>query len=483
MAPGEIQLLLPECFLLAGALLLLVVDPFLGKRSLAPWGALLTFAASAAAAVAVGGPGTSLFVGMFRCDSFLLLARLAGAGLGLLLTALSWKFTRQENIPRCEYFSLLLLASIGVNTMAGATDLVLLFLGLEILSLASYVLAAIRRNQAESCEAGVKYFFTGSITAAVMLYGIAWVYGTVQGTSYSRLHDVLFTGAGLRDVPFGLVLGLLMVCVGLFFKLAVTPFHAWAPDVYQGAPTPVSAFFASLPKVAGFLALVRFAASTAGAADGFLGPWFTACCVVTMLVGNLAALRQDNIKRMLAYSSIGHAGYIMLGVLTGTLNAVSAVVFYVVVYGIMTVGAFAAVCAISGRGDRRTAIDDFRGVGFERPFLGLALAVCILSLAGIPSTAGFIGKFQLFAAALEQGRILPVLAALLASLIGIGYYLRVLVALYAQPRTEGPSTAPLPAGTGVVLALCALASLGFGVFPSPLLEGSAWVGAGLLVAP
>lgn len=481
MPLDDILSILPEIILAAAGVLILAVDPFLKRRSVAPTLAALACLASGAAAVlcALEGPGFRL-QGTFRSDEFLLLVRVAVAGSGLLLAGLSHRFLRVGKLPRCEYFALFLFALSGVGIMAGAVDLILLFIGLEILSLASCVLAAFRREHPESAESGVKYFFIGSLSAAIMLYGIAWIYGSAGGTRYTAVLDVLSACHSFREVPFGLLLGLLLVSAGLFFKLAVVPFHVWAPDVYQGAPSPVSAFLASVPKIAGFAALLRIALYATPPGGAFVTPLLAAASVLTMLVGNLAALRQENLKRLLAYSSIAHAGYILLGLLTASGPAYSAVLFYLVVYAVMTIGAFAAVTVLAGEEDSRVKLDDYQGIGFTRPFLGSTLAICLLSLAGIPATAGFIGKLYLFSAALEKGWYVPVLVAILASLIGAWYYLRVIVFMFTRQRPDDAVEPSLTAGTAAVLAACGAVSVGLGVYPGQLLELTTRIGSGLI---
>ena len=329
--------------------------------------------------------------------------------------------------------------------MVSSSDWLVVFLGLEVLSVASYALTGSRRNDRASSEAAAKYFLMGSFAGAFFVFGLAFLFGTSGALDFAAS---LREGGAPSGLPVASAVGLGLILTALFFKIAIAPFHMWAPDVYEGAPTPVTAFLTIAPKAAGLAVLFRVLAPLLdrGGAASVLGPAVSVAAVLTMFWGNLAALRQKSVKRLLAYSAIAHSGYILVAVVSGD---GPGLVFYVIAYLFMNVGAFGVLAAMSGQGVERTSLADFAGLGRRHPWLAASLAVFLLSLAGFPPTAGFLAKFYVFSAAVAKGHVLLVVAAVLASLISVGYYLKVIVAMYMQdaesetgPRPEQPG--PLP---------------------------------------
>jgi len=389
----------------------------------------------------------------------------------LLATALcmllSMGYLERYRAQRGEYYILMLLSALGMLLIAGGNDLMVIFIGVELLSLPLYILAGFRRT-AESSESSLKYFLLGAFSSGFFLYGIALIYGATGTTNLTRMAASLPLGSGLFRV------GILLVLVGFAFKVAAVPFHQWAPDVYQGAPTPVTAFFASAPKVAGFAGILRvFLLSS----SGYHGEWqmvFAVLAALTMTVGNLLALTQTNVKRMLAYSSVAHAGYVLVGLAAGV-SGVSSAVFYLLLYSLMSIGAFGALILHGDEKDERLSLNDFAGMGFRRPALGAGVALLLLSLAGFPPTAGFLSKLFLFREAYDAGLTWLVVIGVLNSVVSAFYYLGVVVKMYmtTEPR-ERAAANPLPAlARGLVVTALVVSLLGVcagGISPARLMS-------------
>ena len=382
---------------------------------------------------------------------------------GLLVLFMSPAYLSREGIHKAEYYGLVFLSLVGGFFMFKAASLLTLFLGLEVLSMPLYVLCGLKRNFGKSPEAGLKYFYLGAFFSAVMLYGISFLYGALGTVNLEGL-----AALAISSNRHGLMcaFGLALLLCGLAFKAGLAPFHAWVPDVYEGAPTTITAFMATFVKVAAFGALIRIIFSLPPDILPVLKPFGWLVAVLTMFAGNLGALYQTNIKRLLAFSSIAHAGYLLVGLLSFNALGQQGVLYYLLAYTFMNVGAFAVVIAFGQRGEENVTLDDLRGMGLRHPFLGVAMALFILSMIGIPPTAGFVGKYYLFAAALSAG--MPVLAVLgvLNSVISLGYYLRVLVALFMMPETRAVIIPPKGFGTKVAVAACAVLVLWFGCFVS-----------------
>jgi NADH-quinone oxidoreductase subunit N len=397
----------------------------------------------------------ALFHDMYRVDmfsNFFTFLFLVIAAAGVLF---AWDYLKRTNLNQGEYYALILLSTLGMIFMAAANDLIMIFLGLELMSLALYVLAGFRKNRFESNEAALKYFLLGAFASGFLLYGVALVYGATGSTNLSAIGGYLM-GSPVVNTPL-LAAGALLVFIGLGFKVSLVPFHMWTPDAYEGAPTAATAFMSAGAKAAGFAALLRVVMIALPDVAQHWTAMMTGLCILTMTVGNVIAILQSNLKRMLAYSSIAHAGYVMLGVIAGGTAGSAAVLYYLAVYSVMNLGAFGIV-SLMGRGaDERVRVQDLAGAGFRHPWLGVAMTVFMLGLAGIPPTAGFIGKLYLFSAALSQGHVLLVVVAVLNSVAAVYYYLRPVVVMYmTQPEGEPLEvSSALPSMLAIVLLVVA----------------------------
>jgi NADH-quinone oxidoreductase subunit N len=392
----------------------------------------------------------------------------------LLALFLSAGYVTREHLEAPEYYALILCSATGMLLMASANDLIIVFLALEILSIALYVLAAFDRRRLTSQEAGLKYFLLGSFSSAVFLYGIALTYGATGSTNLTRIAQYLSSTTLLDDGV--LLLGVALMIVGLGFKVAAAPFHMWTPDVYQGSPTPVTAFMAGATKAAAFGAILRV---LLGSFELYRVDWRPAIwglAVLSLLVGNIAALVQTDVKRMLAYSSIGHAGYILIGVQAGTAEGTSAALFYLLAYALMVFGAFAIVTVVARRGDDDHELSSYRGLSTREPVLAGLLTLFLLAQAGVPLTAGFVAKLSVFDAAVDAEQYSLALIGMLTAVIGAFVYLRIVLTMYA-PETleEGGDELParrfrIDAGTGVALTITAAGVIFLGVLPNVVLE-------------
>ena len=466
--------LLPEIVLSLWAMLVLLVDVFQkGSRpgSSRPMIAWLSVGGLALAALANGlllGLGEAEPVGMIAVDSFRVFTNFIFLLAGALAILLSLGYLERKGINHGEFHVLVLFAVVGMMLFAGARDLILMFIGLEVMSVSIYVLVGFDREDPRSVEGALKYFILGAFSSAFFLYGVALLFGATGSTHLSLIAPAV---AGILEAESAMLLagaGLLMV--GLGFKVAAVPFHVWTPDAYDGAPTPVTALMATGVKAAAFAAFIRvFSVALAGMYAHWVEvAWWLA--VLTMFAGNLIALTQGSLKRMLAYSSIAHAGYLLVALLAANAAGGAAFLFYLLVYTLMTAGAFGVLIAQTREGADRVRLEDFAGFGWERPFLGAAFAVFLLSLAGFPLTGGFLGKLYILRAALESGHRPLAVALVMASLISYFYYLRVIVVMYMQPAREDPEGrgAELPFPTRLAVGVAAAAVLLLFFVPLPL---------------
>ncbi|MGH9492726.1 MAG: NADH-quinone oxidoreductase subunit N, partial [Terriglobales bacterium] len=383
--------------------------------------------------------------------------------LAALVILASLEYLDQQEIRGGEFYGLVLLGAVGMVLMSSAVELVLIFIALEISSISTYVLAGFRRRVAASAESSLKYFLLGSFATAFFLYGVALMFGATGTTSIYALASAL---RAPHAPPLAYVAVALMF-VGLGFKVASAPFHVWTPDVYEGAPAPVVALMSTAPKAAAFAVLLRifFAANAPG---WFWLVWVSAA--LTMSLGNLGALVQTNLKRMLAYSSIAHAGYLLVAFAAGRQAGVSAAIFYTAAYGAMNVGAFAVITHFARAGERYVTLDDYAGLGRRSPALAAALSIFLLSLIGIPITGGFFAKFYVFTAAFQSNLVGLTIIGVINSAIAAYYYLRVLVVMYMREPREDAPLPPVPTAMTMALAVCALATLWLGVLPGPVLD-------------
>jgi len=474
----EWAVLVPLIVLAAAAVVLLIVQSV--WKAAPRW-----FAPAWTCATALGAGLTTIWLwqeiddrgsistigGTFASDRFSLVLTAVICASVILASLLAWDYLPREGIAGPEFYVLVLLSAAGGLVMVAATDLIVLFLGLEVLSIAAYVMAAMHLRRPESQEAGIKYFVLGAFASAFLLYGIAFVYGATGSTNLIAVRSFLANTVLFENGFLLLAFGLLLV--GFGFKIAAVPFHSWTPDVYEGSPTPAVAYMASAVKVAAFAALLRVFVTTFDLYRVEWQPVIYALAVLSLLVGSIAAVMQTNVKRILAYSSIAHAGFILLGVQAATELGTSAAVYYLVAYTFMVAGSFGVATVVGRSGDRRHTLDDYRGLARQQPVLALAFTVFLLAQAGVPLTTGFIAKFGVIAAAVDARSFWLAVIAMLSAVIAAYIYLRIVVAMFldddeADEDTEDPVTVPRPAA--LALTIAALFTLVFGIYPAPIDE-------------
>ena len=459
--------LVPLLVVVGGAILILLLEAFwrpVDKTPLAAL-ALLVAAGAGAACARLWGVGASAFGGMLRLDDAAIVFTVIFLAAVAFTVLIAWKYLPRQNADCGEFYALLLLALSGLMVMVSSPNLIVVVLGLEILSVSSYALTGLKRDDDRASEAAIKYFLMGGFASAFLIFGLALLYGAAQSLDI-RVVAAMFAGPDGGSL-LGLA-GLVLVIIGFGFKIALVPFHMWTPDVYQGAPTPVTAFFAVGPKAAGFAVLFRLVAPVGDQAfrSAKIHAVLGILAGLTMLVASLTALRQRNVKRLLAYSSIANAGYLLVAVLAG--DGVG-LMFFLAVYLFMSFGAFAALAAMSRRGEEFHDLDDFAGIGAKYPWLGALFAIFLISLAGFPPLGGFLAKYYIFSAAVQKGLTPLVLVGLLASLISAYYYLRVVVFMYMrEPVRDVEIDVDVPA-LYLVLFLCLYGVLQLGLFPGRIL--------------
>ncbi len=480
MSSSYLLVALPELFLLTAGLVLLVVGAFketiAGARLVANL-ALGTLAIALALVVVTGPEPATAFRGHFVMDGFagFMKAVVLLGALGTL--AIAQPYLRREGLERFEYAVLVIFSTAGMSLLLSANSFLALYISLELMSLPLYVLAAFQRDTYKSTEAGLKYFVLGALASGMLLYGVSLVYGFTGTIFFADLTELYF-GAGGAELGLGALVGIVFIAAGLAFKLGAVPFHMWTPDVYEGAPTAVTALFAAAPKLAAMGLTVRVFTEPFGA---FVADWqqiVIAISVGSMVLGAFGAIGQRNIKRLLAYSGIGHVGYALVGLAAGTQSGVYGVLVYMTIYLFMTVGTFAVVLTLRRRGQSLEQIEDFAGLGKDQPMLALATAVFMFSLAGIPPLAGFFGKLYVFMAAIEAGLVWLAVVGVLTSVVGAYYYLRIVKLVYFDTAPEALDRGMEPELRGVI-AVSALVTALFVVVPGPIL-GTARVAAGAL---
>ncbi len=497
-------ILLPEIIIAFAAIVAMLIDGF-NRRADQRW---LTGGVSLAGLVGAGvatlwlwsnnaGVPDAAWNGMVVLDNLRLSFTLVFLFVSALTVLISMIWMERERLPAGEFHSLLLFATLGMMLMASGGDLVIIFLGLEILSIATYVMAGFRRTDLCSNESALKYFILGSFSSAFLLYGIALIYGATATETLAGTTNIREIALRLPDAlyPPLLFAGVAMMVIGFGFKIATAPFHVWTPDVYEGAPTPVTAWMAAGPKAAGFAAFMRVfifgfpliaVATTATGANSTTAAdlhfaWINALqvlAVLTMTLGNVVAVVQKNVKRMLAYSSIAHAGYAMVGFIAAgraqdgaqQAEAIGAVVFYMLTYAVMNLGAFAVVTLIARSNDRRTEYEDYTGIGFKAPALAFTLSLFLLSLLGVPLTAGFMGKVMVFKAALQQDLVLLVVIGVLNTAISVYYYLGLIVTMFFRERTSEWHAPRVTAALGLALVITVAGVLYLGIFPNTVIR-------------
>ena len=458
--------ILPELVLAVGAMALLMIGVFVGDRSVRLVNTLaIVVLALAAWAVLAGNETGTIWNGAFVVDGFARFMKVAALIGSAVAIVLAWRFSRAERFDRFEFPVLILLGTLGMLVMISANDLISLYLGLELQSLSAYVVAALHRDDARSSEAGLKYFVLGALSSGMLLYGASLVYGFTGHTGFAQIAAALADG---RSV--GLVVGLVFVLAGIAFKISAVPFHMWTPDVYEGAPTPVTAFFSSAPKLAALALLTR---TVIDAFAPIAGDWqqiVSFVSIASMALGAFAAIGQTNIKRLMAYSSIGHMGYALVGLAAGTEQGVQGVIIYIVIYMAMTLGGFAAILAMRRGGTMVEEIASLAGLARTKPGMAFLFAAILFSLAGIPPLAGFFAKYYVFLAAIQAGLYPLAVIGVVASVIGAYYYLRIVKIMYFD-EPEG-TFEPLPAELGAVLGIAGVSMIGFVLFAAPLVEAA-----------
>jgi NADH-quinone oxidoreductase subunit N len=462
---------LPETILTVMGTLMMVLDPILHRRSSHAFGhlSMATLIAAIGGAVYAYTQAGPAFGGMLMVDGFATFFRVLVLVVGILTILPSYRFLARQDAETSEYHALLIFSIAGQCMMAAANDLIIVFIGLEISSIASYVLAGYFRDDKRSNEAALKYFLLGSFATAFFLYGVALIYGSTGSVNLTSVRAVISGQNAPSPVFLGVAAALMFV--GLGFKVSAAPFQMWAPDVYQGSPTPVAAFLSAGPKAAAFAVFLRIFMTAFEPIGGVWEPLVWGSALLSMTIGNFAALMQTNIKRMLAYSSIAHAGYVMVALTARSQVGTAAAMFYLAAYALMNIGAFAVVSYLSGRGERYQNIEDFSGLAQKQPLTAAMFSIFLLSLIGVPLTGGFFGKFYIFKAALESHLVWLTVLGLLNSAVAAYYYLRILVMMYMREPGEAVENAePLSLGMRAALILPALGTLLLGIFPTWVLE-------------
>lgn len=466
---------LPELFMAASALVLLLLGVFAKKDITSGIAALVVFVMIFAAALvpAAGASRAEAFGGMFVVDAFGVFTKVLVLAASALSLCMSVNWMRKEGAERFEFPVMVLFATLGMMMMISANNLMSLYLGLELQSLSLYVLAAFQRDNSKSTEAGLKYFILGSLASGLFLYGASLVYGFAGTTGFDGLAHAFEQGA-----PIGVVIGVVFILAALAFKISAVPFHMWTPDVYEGAPTPVTALFAVAPKIAAFSLLVRLMIGPFGE---MVHQWQQVIVVVSaasMILGSFAAINQRNIKRLMAYSSIGHVGYALMGLAAGDQVGIRGLLIYLAIYLFMNVGTFAVILSMRQKGRLLENIDDLAGLSKTHPAMALWTAIFMFSMAGVPPLAGFWGKFYVFMAAIDKGLLTLAVIGVLTSVVGAYYYLRIIKIMYFDEPIEVLDRG-VGGGLAVIMAVNALFILLFTFVPMPLVSSAGAAAAAL----
>src|SRR3954464_6054689 len=466
LSTSDFYYILPELVLTGGALLVLIADVLLPRGSKAlGWITMLALGATLASLVPFTSTHVEVAHGLLAVDRFALFFKIIFLGAAAITTLISMKYIEIEGMSAGEYYFLVLCATLGMMIMAGGIDLITIFIGLETMAVAFYILAGFIKPNQRSNEAAVKYFLLGAFSLGILLYGMSIMYGLSGTTALRAMAPIL---AGQERDP-RLVLAVILLVAGVGFKIAAVPFHMWAPDVYEGAPTPVTAFLSVGSKAASFAMLIRIFVEGLPSMSGDWRLLFYVLSILTMTAGNIAAVTQSNVKRMLAYSSIAHAGYLLIGIVAGTARGLTAMLVYLMIYAFMQLGAFAVIALLRRSDVQGDEMKDFSGLAFRNPFAAFAMLLFMLSLGGIPPTAGFMGKFWLFSAAIDAQYYGLAVIGVLNSAISLYYYVRIVVFMYLKKETIGSTPVTSPA-LAVVLGLAVVATLVLGIYPRFLFE-------------
>ena len=468
LSVADFYYILPELVITAGSLAVLVADVLLprGSRALL-WVTVAVLVATLASLVPFANVNIEIAQGLLAVDDFAFFFKVVFLLAALMTVLMSTRYLEIEGASPGEYYFLILCATLGMMIMAGGIDLITSFIGLETMAVSFYILAGFIKPNQRSNEAAVKYFLLGAFSLGILLYGMSILYG-LSGSTSMRAMATVFAG---QERNLMLVLAVILVVAGMAFKIAAVPFHMWAPDVYEGSPTPITAFLSVGSKAASFAMLLRIFMIAVPSMNADWRLLFEVLAIVTMTVGNLAALTQTNIKRMLAYSSIAHAGYLLMGVVAYTPRGIAAMLIYLLIYAFMQLGAFAVVIMMRRRDMIGDELKDLSGLHLRHPFAAFAMLLFMLSLGGIPPTAGFMGKFWLFSAAIEAGYVWLAVIGVLNSAISLYYYIRIVVFMYLKKETTGSEPTASPA-LAFTLAVAVIATLALGIYPRLLFEAA-----------
>ncbi|MDR4506451.1 MAG: NADH-quinone oxidoreductase subunit N [Candidatus Scalindua sp.] len=472
--PFDLKSIAPIILITIAAMVVLITDVFFKKLPKETLGYLSFLAVLITGLITFAQSGSTVyspvysFSDTFVVDNFSIFFNYIFLISTAIVILMSVYYLEQEGVNYGEYYTLLLFATMGMMLMAGAADLITIFLGLEIMSISLYVLAGFRRERMDSNESSLKYFLLGAFATCFLLYGIALLYGATGTTNIKEIGTFITDNHAFSN-PM-IVMGASLLIIGFGFKMAAVPFHKWVPDVYEGAPTSVTAFMSAGPKAAAFAVFLRvFLVSLPGLEQKWsVILWVMAA--LTMTIGNVVAITQSNIKRMLAYSSIAHAGYVLMAVITAGSSGTASILFYLLVYVFMNLGAFAVIMILGKKGDENLQIDDYSGLGYKHPVLAIVMSIFMFSLAGIPPFAGFMGKFYIFSAAVESGFVILAVIGVINSVISVYYYLRVTVVMYMKKPAR--DFAPLSLSPYIILALIITiwGTIHLGIFPSMIIE-------------
>ncbi len=470
MVLPDFSIALPEIFLALTALALLMIGAFRGNGSttLIGWLSVIALAVTAFLVQLDGESSVTAFGGLYRDDAFGIFMKILCLGSSAFAIVMAIDYNRREKIERFEFPILIVIATIGMMMIVSANDLMSLYVGIELMSLSLYITAAYKRDSIRSTEAGLKYFVLGALSSGLLLYGVSLIYGFTGTTNFDLLANSFAPGGPAIEV--GLLIGIVFLIAGLAFKVSAVPFHMWTPDVYEGVPTPVTNFFAAAPKVAAIALFLRVFISPFGELVDQWQQIIVFISIASMILGAFAAINQKNIKRLMAYSSIGHVGYALIGLAAGTEEGVRGVLIYMAIYVVMNIGTFACILSMRHRDGMVEDIYQLAGLSKTRPYMALAFLLFMFSLAGIPPLAGFFGKFYIFVAAINAGLVPLAVIGLVTSVVGAYYYLRIVKIIYFDDAAEGFE----PSGRiqSFVMTVAGLFVALFVVFPGPLLDSA-----------
>ncbi|KMP12428.1 NADH-quinone oxidoreductase subunit N [Candidatus Nitromaritima sp. SCGC AAA799-C22] len=459
--------LAPVLVLSVFGIMVLVTDLFIGRnKSPLVFISLTGLLMAAVSSFAKYNLPVSSFNGAYIVDHFSVFFTFIFCISSALAILVSIDFNKREDIRVGEYYSLILFCTVGMVLLASSTDMIMIFLGIEIVSICLYVLAGIRRGDTKSNEAALKYFLLGAFATGFLLYGMTMIYGTTGSTKLGIITEVIRDG-GVKSEPL-MLMGVILLIIGFGFKVASVPFHMWAPDVYQGAPTPVTAFMAVGPKAAAFAAFFRIFAETMPEISPSWEMLLIIVSVLSMFIGNLGAIMQTNIKRLLAFSSVSHVGYLLIAIIAKNSLGSASLMFYMLSYAFMIFGAFGIVILLGRKGDENLEIENYSGLAYKHPMLALCMTIFLLSLGGLPPLAGFVAKFFIFSAAIKEGFVILVIIAVLNSVISFYYYLKVVVFMYMKEPVKEFNVTLSPM-TLFVVALALFGTLQLGIFPDPII--------------